>query len=381
MKILFINMCLDQINGGGTVERTIQLSKHIASEGADCTILTTDVGLKQDLVTVMKSNNVDIIALPCINKRFYLLFPCLKTIKKQVAASDIIHLMGHWTLINLLIYLYARIYNKPYAVCPAGALPVFGRSKSIKALYNLIVGRKIISNANLHIAVGENEISHFAEYGISAEQVAIIPNGVNPNDYLIQDSTAFRMFAELANSPYILFMGRLNPIKGPDLLLNAFCRVSNMFPDMHLVFAGPDGGMLNELKSLAQSSSFEERIHFVGHLGGANKVSAYSAASIFVVPSRQEAMSIVALESGICGVPVLMTDQCGFGALSSIGGGMIVPATEQGLTHGLISLLEDRKLLPIMGERFKVYILNNLTWQVAAKAHLQLFEKVGGIDV
>jgi len=381
MKLLFVNMSLDEIKDGGTVERTIQLCKHIAAEGIDCTILTTDSGLNQDLLTTMKCNNVDIIALPCVNKRFYLPFPCLNTIKKHVAASDIIHLMGHWTLINLLVYSYDRKYNKPYAVCPAGALPVFGRSKSIKTLYNFIVGRKIIKNATFHIAVADNEISQFTDYGIPAEKVTIIPNGVNPKDYVIQDNDAFRKFAGLGDSPYILFMGRLNLIKGPDLLLRAFCSISDVFPDMHLVFAGPDGGMLSELKLCTSASSLERRVHFVGYLGGTNKVSAYSSASLLVVPSRQEAMSIVALESGICGVPVLITDQCGFGTLHLIDGVMAVPATEPGLADGLIRLLENRKLLPIIGERFKSYILKNLTWKVATKAYLDMFRKMGEIDV
>jgi glycosyltransferase involved in cell wall biosynthesis len=72
-----------------------------------------------------------------------------------------------------------------------------------------------------------------------------------------------------------------------------------------------------------------------------------------------------------------MTDMCGFGALSDIGGGMVVPATVEALAGGLVSLLENRSNLTRMGERFKTYILEHYTWQIAANAYLELFSKKG----
>ncbi len=61
----------------------------------------------------------------------------------------------------------------------------------------------------------------------------------------------FRSRYRLGNDPFIMFIGRLNHIKGPDLLLQAFCNVRDKLNGYHLVFAGPDGGMLRELKHIA----------------------------------------------------------------------------------------------------------------------------------
>jgi glycosyltransferase involved in cell wall biosynthesis len=374
-------MSLDPTTGGGTAERTLQISLALTDVGHDCTILTTDLGMTVE--RRLQLNNIRLIALPCLCKRLYLFKFSLSELRAAVLEANIIHLMSHWTFINALVYLLTICYKKPYAVCPAGALPVFGRSKFIKKLYNVVVGRAIIRNAFFHIAIADNELSHFAEYGVPATKVSLIPNGVNPVDFTIHDheKDIFRKHAGLDSNPYILFMGRLNVIKGPDLLLQAFLSIFDRFPDVHLVFAGPDGGMLQTLKEQISTQEQKKRIHFVGHIAGNIKASAYSSALLLVVPSRQEAMSIVALESGVCGVPVLMTDQCGFGTLSDIGGGMVVLATVDALSEGLVSLLENRSNLPSMGERFKTYILEHYTWHAAAIAYLGLFNEMEKIGV
>jgi len=180
----------------------------------------------------------------------------------------------------------------------------------------------------------------------------------------------------LKKAPYILFVGRLNPIKGPDLLLQAFGRIAAAQEDYHLVFAGPDEGMKASLKSAAGRMGLHDRVHFPGYVGGAEKTAAYRGASFVVIPSRQEAMSIVVLEAGICGKPVLMTDQCGFPAVSQAGGGRIVAATENGIEEGLRDMIKGAGGAEEMGERLRRYVEKNYSWDVIAQSYLTLFREM-----
>lgn len=374
MRILNVNMSLDPVTGGGTAERTLQLARHMVSLGNECTILTTEIGMTPERRASLK--NCKIVALPVLSNRFFI--PGMKRgdITKLVATTDIVHLMNHWTLLNALVYRAARRLNKPYAVCPAGALSIFGRSRLLKMGYNALIGRKIIRQAQAHIAIAGNEIDQFADYGITPDQIITIPNGVNPRDYQNYDSARFRDQAGLGDAPYILFVGRLNPIKGPDLLLQAFCRIAPIHRDYHLVFAGPDGGMEASLKSDVRGMGLRERVHFIGYTGGDDKAAAYHGASFVAVPSRQEAMSIVALEAGICGKPVLMTDRCGFPAVGQVGGGRIVAATEDGIEEGLLDMMQDANRIRDMGERLRRYVEKHYSWDVIAQSYLALFRKV-----
>ncbi|PKL52494.1 MAG: glycosyltransferase [Nitrospira bacterium HGW-Nitrospira-1] len=374
MKILNVNHTMDPFTGGGTAERTFQMSRYLVANGIQCSVLTIDTNLPPERKNFLEGEKV--IALPPLLKRFFIPKFSYGKIKRVVEDSDIVHLMGHWTFLNAFVYVVARRAGKPYAVCPAGALPIFGRSRLLKKGYNALIGRNIIRQAQAHIAIAGNEISQFADYGITPDQITTIPNGVNPLDYQNYDIAGFRDQAVLGDAPYILFVGRLNPIKGPDLLLHAFCRVAPIHRDYHLVFAGPDGGMEASLKSDVRGMGLRERVHFIGYAGGKDKAAAYHGASFVAVPSRQEAMSIVVLEAGICGKPVLMTDQCGFPALGQVGGGCIVAATEDGIAEGLLDIMQNADRIREMGERLRRYVEIHYSWDIIAQSYLTLFRKM-----
>ncbi|MFH1094338.1 MAG: glycosyltransferase family 4 protein, partial [Candidatus Omnitrophota bacterium] len=160
------------------------------------------------------------------------------------------------------------------------------------------------------------------------------------------------------------------------LLLRAFCEAREGLEGYHLVFAGPDGGMLAELKNTAAQFSFQDRVHFVGYLGGEDKAAAYQEAEFLVIPSRQEAMSIVVLEAGISGKPVLITDQCGFNDITAVNGGIVVPASVEGIQKGLIEILKDAEKRQSMGWSLKKYVEDNFTWKIAAEKYLRLYHMI-----
>ena len=134
MKVLNVNNTIDPVTGGGTAERTFQMSRYLIKSGISCSILTTNIGLTSERIQAL--NGVEIIAYPCISTRFYVPKFSYKEIKQLIASVDIIHLMGHWTFLNALVYVIARRLKKPYVLCPAGSLVIYGRSKVLKRFYN-----------------------------------------------------------------------------------------------------------------------------------------------------------------------------------------------------------------------------------------------------
>jgi glycosyltransferase involved in cell wall biosynthesis len=378
MKILNVNMTIDPFTGGGSAERTLQISRSLNRAGHQCTVLTTDTGLSQAYLNQCRKWGLNIVILPSLWRRFYLPKPSQNLIKKLVADADIVNLMSHWTLINALVYRAAKKLVKPYTVCPAGALPIFGRSTVLKKLYNNFIGGEIILDANGCIVISPNEIDHFKLYGVQPDKVSVIPNGINPADYPESDGQKFRAKYGIGEAPFILYLGRLNFIKGPDLLLEAFCRCSHdeCMKKYHLVFAGPDERMLNKLRRIVEVYGVNDRVHFAGYIKNAEKSDAYLAADFLAIPSRQEAMSIVVLEAGITRKPVLLTYQCGFGDISAVGGGMVVDASIAGLQEGLLSMTRDPEVLRIMGQNLEAYIRENFLWDHAANKYLKLFSRI-----
>ena len=374
MRVLNVNISLDTKIGGGTAERTFQMTKSLRRLGVDCKVIVLKIGEYNKRSIELGQDNI--ILLKCLNKRFYIPTLSLKKIISAVKEVDLVHLMNHWTLLNAIVYFVAKLHHKPYVICPAGSLSYFGRSGRLKKIYNYIIGKKILCNAAYCIAISSNEIMDFQKYGVSESKISVIPNGINEEKYYKNNSVIFREKFCLTRRKIILFVGRLNPIKGIDLLVTAFSNISNKLSDYQLVIAGPDEGLRDALELTVKSNRLTDRIIFVGYLDSVFKNSAYLSANLLVIPSRNEAMSIVVLEAGMNGVPVLLTNKCGFNEVERINGGKVVEATAEGIEEGLLKLLANEEQLKNMGINLKKYIKNNYMWNDIAKSHLRLFNKI-----
>lgn len=377
MRVLHVNHSLDPVTGGGTAGRTASLCRALSRLGVRMSVLTLDLGLDHHVRAGLGTTQV--IPLRCLNRRFYIPEPAHDLIRSAVTVADVVHLSGHWTALNALAYRAARLSGTPHVMTPAGALRVFGRSAGLKRAYTSIVGRRIVSNAAAHIAITGTERHDFAAYGVSPAAVPVVPNGVWAEDFTVPGESAFgELNARLGGDtrPFALFMGRLNPIKGPDLLLSAVATLGDRLGDVRVVLAGPDEGMGPALQAHADAAGLHDRVTFLGPVEGEVKVAAYRMARLLVVPSRREAMSLVALEAGASGTPVLLTDACGFSEVESAGGGLVVPTTVEGLAGGLMELLSEPAHLAEKGRRLQHLVLADYTWERAARSHLCVYHHV-----
>ena len=368
-------MSVDLVTGGGTAARTISVAKSIRNDfNKECIVIATDQGLSKK--NIYEINDSNMMLLHSIVDRFYIPYFSFTKLAQLVKKCEIIHLMSHWTIINIIVYFMARFYKKPYTFCPAGTLKTFGRSFILKKLYNYFFGKRIIENALICITITEKEKNDFDGFKINFEKIITIPNGISP-DYFSPNNSAKSLFLEkfnLKGIKYILFMGRLNKIKGPDLLLKAFIRLSYEFRELHVVFAGPDEGMKTKMVEEVRKQGLDDRVHIIGHIDGNYKLGAYSGAKLLAVPSRKEAMSIVALEAGSCGIPIILTSECGFDEVVDFGCEVSDPSVD-GLYLGLKKMLKSKRLESI-GDNLRREIINKYTWQNTASMYLKINEKV-----
>ena len=97
-------MSMDEKTGGGATERVRQLSLHLNKLGHDITILTTNYNISKR--PTFLPDDIKLISLPCIVPRYYLPFPLFWKVSKAVRNSDIIHLINHWTIINIIAFIF-----------------------------------------------------------------------------------------------------------------------------------------------------------------------------------------------------------------------------------------------------------------------------------
>jgi glycosyltransferase involved in cell wall biosynthesis len=366
-------MTLDPVSGAGPTARTVQLSQALRDLGITCEIATCRA--RSEPAARDGLHGIEVVGLPSIAGRFRIPVGGFSALDAAVRRADIVLLMNHWTTLNAVAFRAASRARNPYIVCPCGALPLFGRSQRLKSIYNSLIGYRMVREAAGQIAVTHDEVDQIAAYGASRATIVVIPNGV-PSAAGPADPAPFRARHDLGAAPFALFLGRLSPIKGPDLLVSAFANTRARFPQWRMVMAGPDEGMLQGLERQVAQAGLDRHVSFVGHLNEHDKRQALAAANLLVVPSRSEAMSIVVLEAAAAGRPVLVTDRCGLPEVADVGGGWVVPATVAGLAHGLEQAFADEAGLASRGEAWRRFALDRFAWPRIAAQHLEMFSNV-----
>ena len=160
----------------------------------------------------------------------------------------------------------------------------------------------------------ENLIRH---YGVSREKIGVIPCGVNLEQFKPVDKEMAKQQLGFVDDKIILFVGRIEPLKGIDQLLKAMPYLPNS-KGVRLVIIGGDENSRHEierLRRLSRDLQIEDSVTFLGSIKHEQMPYFYSAADVSVVPSYYESFGLVALESLACGTPVVATD---VGAFKSV---------------------------------------------------------------
>jgi glycosyltransferase involved in cell wall biosynthesis len=217
------------------------------------------------------------------------------------------------------------------------------RSFRMKRYWHKSFGGIYWRNAAQIVATSEMEQQELVEDGVPAEKVVIRYNGI---DGCASGNRAPRgafraKWGVPPEEPLVLFLGRLIPRKGADMLIEAF---SEACPKSgRLVIAGPEGepGYRTTLEQRAREAGIESRVVFTGALYDHDKSALMMDADIFVLPSRYENFANSAAEAIAYGIPVIVTDSCGICFLVKGRAGLVIAPEKQPLVEALRNLISN----------------------------------------
>jgi glycosyltransferase involved in cell wall biosynthesis len=295
-----------------------------------------------------------------------------------VRDADVVHVHAIWNFPTWCAMHVAFRVGVPYVVAPQGSLEDWAlcRSRRLKVLYARVAEKPYFDRAAAVQALSATEAAQCRLFGIKAP-VEILPNGVNLTA-LDRDPSRADLRAELslpADSLLLLFLGRLFPKKGLDLLIPAFGRLAAKHPDVFLLIAGDDAGSgyLSTVDQLTLAHGAGDRIRFLGEVRGHRKFDILRGADAFVLPSYSEGLPVAVLEAMACGRPVVVTRNCNVPDVEDRQCGWLVDASIESLLDGLTEVSASREERQRRGENGRRLVAEKYTWDRIARESVRLY--------
>lgn len=294
-----------------------------------------------------------------------------------VRSADFVHLHGVWEPLLLQAGRLAERYGVPYCISPHGMLDPWslGQKRLKKAVALRLGFRRMLDEAAFVHVLNDDERRLIAPLGLTAP-MRTIPNGVSIEEV---DEHAVRgrfraRFPEIGDEPYVLFLSRLHPKKGLDILAEAFSGLQRRRDGVRLVVAGPEAGAGSAFRAAIAAHGLEDRTHVVGPLYGAAKYEAFADAACFCLPSRQEGFSVAIIEALACATPAVISDACHFPEVATLGAGRVLPLTADAFAEALDEMISDSRLARRMGEQGRRLVEDRLTWRAIASQTLAAYD-------
>ncbi len=260
---------------------------------------------------------------------------------EEVRRAEALHIHGLWEQGTAIACRAARKTGKPYVLSAHGMLEPWALAEKAlkKRVYATLIERENVAVAACLHALTEAEAWQYREFGANCP-IAVIPNAV-PVPNRLDPEMFLEQFPALRGKRLVLFLSRLHPKKGLDLLIEAWARLGPKNPDAQLVIAGPDAdGMQAKLRSEASRLGVGAQVTFTGMLAGAMKWSALAASDCYVLPSYSEGLSMALLEAMGAGLPVIATRACNMPEITEYDAGWEIEVNADALTSSLGGFLE-----------------------------------------
>jgi glycosyltransferase involved in cell wall biosynthesis len=298
MKIIHVIDQISQTKHGGSAVVPYQLGKAQAKLGHDVTIFASDYDAKDQAAP----EGVKLVKFKTVcSYQSLRVTPGMMT--KDYSKFDIVHLHNYRTIVNFMA-LEGIYYGNPIIILQAhGNAAPLPWNHWIKPIAEGLWRYGIFNRCSYYLADADFEIEHYLKEGAPANKIGKLQVGINLDEY---KDLPVKVKSEYKT---ILFLGRLDKIKGIDILIDAFARLNRQ--DVRLVIAGPDYGCEQRLRLRTEWLGVNGQVSFTGAIYGNHKIEMLANADVFVMPSRYEMWGLTFVEALACGTPVILSENCG----------------------------------------------------------------------
>lgn len=293
---------------------------------------------------------------------------------------DVLHIHGVWMPENLWVSKYGKTHNIPYVINPRGDTEIarinYDKIKKIKKqIAWRLYGKKIVDNAACIIATSEQERDSIRTLG-SKVPVAIIPNGIE------LDAFPKEVVHNHGEKKVLLFLSRINPIKGIEYLIDAWKQLDTSLTsqwELHIAGNSDPKDYIYTLKTKVDRLGLSGSIKFIGPVTGEAKMRKYQDSNLFILPTLNENFGNVVAEAMMCECPVITTKNAPWSCLTEDKCGWWIDLSVENLKNALqeaMLLTDDER--HELGKKSRECIVNRFSASSVAKKTMKVYEWVLG---
>jgi glycosyltransferase involved in cell wall biosynthesis len=368
MRVLHVISALAE-EFGGPVNSCLETAQALAARGHDVTIYTTDNGVGRRLAVPIRQ--------PVRHLNFRIQYhrvawtggvefsPDFARSTGLLRAFDVVHVNGLFNFPVSWTMAACRGLGVPYVVRPLGSLAVMSWKK--RMALPIVEAPNLRGADRVHFSTGLEDLSS-RHVRIPMRRI-VIPEGVHLTQASLLEGAA------PLEGRYIVYLGRLHPQKGFDILLPAFAEVRRRHPDLLLALVGPDNtGYRPQLERECARLGIDRNVRFLGMLTGAAKFAALANSAGLVLPSHSESYGRVVVEAAASGAPVALSDRVGLASLVAEAGAGWVSGLDASSFAGAVNqmLAADR----VQARERALAFAKGLSWESCAAAHERMYEAI-----
>jgi D-inositol-3-phosphate glycosyltransferase len=374
-------------NVGGMNTYINQVTQHLATLGVSVDIYTRSHD-SHNLQVIDRGNGVRVIHVPAgpssiPKESIYSYLPdFIEAVKEFKANSDLSYRLihSHYWLSGAVGIELSNYWEIPHVANFHTMAEVKKRARvgENEPTARSAGERRIMEEAHCIVALTHHEKDAMMRYyGASSSKINIISCGVDVDLFNPMDTLISREMVGLDNLRTIIYVGRIEPLKGIDILLRAFSQLDDRDQAQVVVIGGDAGGdqELDRLQSISDSLGISQQVFFLGSVRQNELPAYYSAADVCVVPSYYESFGLVALEAMACGTPVIASRVGGLATLVKNGltGHLIEWRCPDPFADSLGVILHNESVRNAMGQAARNLALG-MQWSAVAGQILSIYD-------
>ena len=387
MRILQIIPSISLVYGGPS-QMVLGLSAALAAKNIDVTIITTDsngdigqLPLDVPLNEPIQQNGYQIIYFRCYPwRRYKFSFSLLQWLNENARQFDLAHIHALFSPVTTLAATIARYHHLPYIMRPCGMLDPadLQKKKRLKQIYATLLERPNLAGAAAIHFTSKEEAKISERFGLGSTGKMPVPR-----DLVIPLGVTAGFFPNRLREsqvPIILFMSRIEPKKGLDLLIPALESILGSGIEFHFILAGSnpqDADYETKIKVQINNSSLAKYTTITGFVSGDLKVELLTKADLFVLPSYYENFGIAVAEAMAAGVPVAISDRIHIAEdIQQAEAGWVGPLEVGAIANSIKSALLNPQERQRRGLNGQEYAKKHYNWEAIAQQTIDAYQQI-----